>query len=67
MEADTRWLRSLVSRCSMHSYILTYYRLMEKESVITLGSHRAHVCVWGGGGGGALISAYAVLHRRWHS
>ena len=22
-----------------------FYRLMEKESVITLGSHRAHVCM----------------------
>ena len=48
--------RSLVSRHSIQSYILTYHRLKKREPLIALGSHQ------GGWWGGALISASAVPH-----
>ena len=40
----------------MQSYILTYYMLRTRESLIALGSHQTR-------GGGVLISSSAVPHR----
>ena len=44
--------KTLVSRHSMQSYILTYYGLRKREPLITLRSHKGEKVGWGGVGWG---------------